>query len=209
MSQYQTAGTNARLKLFALLAAQGVPAAEADDLEAGAVAGAQSEVVELDGMAPASQGGLFADGWDEGVATVSEALVGIADRDWARRSGRSAGAAELAVHLADARRRERANVVRLEAFVRERVLPRTQPNTTARRRALGALGDVGGLCTAQTVEMSSGDVIFCTLEAGHYDPQDLPRFKCGKSDGTPGGWHLAGSSIWSDAGAANTSHAAV
>ncbi|MER8091658.1 hypothetical protein ABTZ57_43400 [Streptomyces sp. NPDC094048] len=56
MSQYQTAGTNARLKLFALLAAQGVPAGEADNLEAGAVAGAQSEVVELDGMAPASRG---------------------------------------------------------------------------------------------------------------------------------------------------------
>ena len=51
MSQRQTASTNARLRLFALLAAQGVPASEADDLvaalEAGAVAGAQSEVVEL------------------------------------------------------------------------------------------------------------------------------------------------------------------
>ncbi|WP_326809675.1 hypothetical protein OIE62_40915 [Streptomyces scopuliridis] len=83
MSQYQTAGTNARWRLFTLLAAQGVPTSEADDLvatlEAGAVAGAQSEVVELDGMAPASWGSLFADGWDEGVTAVSEALVGIAD----------------------------------------------------------------------------------------------------------------------------------
>nr|MDT0521339.1 hypothetical protein [Streptomyces sp. DSM 41633] len=199
MSQYQTAGANARLKLFALLAAQGVPAAEADDLvaalEAGAVAGAQSEVVELDGMAPASRGALFANGWDEGVAAACEALVGIAGRDWTRRSGRSVGAAELAVHLADVRQGERAGLVRLERFVRGTVLPRTQPNTTARRRALEALGEAGGMCTAQTVEMSSGDVILCTREAGHYDPQDLPGFKRGKSDGAPGGWHLAGSSI--------------
>ncbi|WP_307718043.1 hypothetical protein [Streptomyces sp. V4I23] len=213
MSQYQTAGTNARLRLFALLAAQGVPASEADDLvaalEAGAVAGAQSEVVELDGMAPASRGALFADGWDEGVMAVSEALVGIADRDWMRRGGRSAGAAELAVHIADIRQRERADLVRLEAYVRKTVLPRTHPNTTARRRVLEALGEAGGLCTARTVEMSSGDVILCTREAGHYDPDDLPGFKRGKSDGTPGGWHLAGGAIWSDAGAACTPHAAV
>ncbi|MDQ1013417.1 hypothetical protein QFZ82_007985 [Streptomyces sp. V4I23] len=213
VSQYQTAGTNARLRLFALLAAQGVPASEADDLvaalEAGAVAGAQSEVVELDGMAPASRGALFADGWDEGVMAVSEALVGIADRDWMRRGGRSAGAAELAVHIADIRQRERADLVRLEAYVRKTVLPRTHPNTTARRRVLEALGEAGGLCTARTVEMSSGDVILCTREAGHYDPDDLPGFKRGKSDGTPGGWHLAGGAIWSDAGAACTPHAAV
>ncbi|MFD8922299.1 hypothetical protein ACFV0Y_31410 [Streptomyces sp. NPDC059569] len=50
MSQYQAAGVNARLRLFALLEAQGVPASEVGDL----VAGAQCEVVELDGMAPAS-----------------------------------------------------------------------------------------------------------------------------------------------------------
>ncbi|WP_221361483.1 hypothetical protein [Streptomyces beigongshangae] len=64
MSLHQAAGGNARLKLFALLAAQGVPASEADDLEARAVAGAQSEVVKLDGMAPASRGALFAESWD-------------------------------------------------------------------------------------------------------------------------------------------------
>ncbi|MFI8282431.1 hypothetical protein [Streptomyces sp. GF20] len=65
-----------------------MPAAEADGLvaalEAGAVAGAQCEVVELDGMAPASQRARFADGWDGGVTAVSEALVGIADREWSR-----------------------------------------------------------------------------------------------------------------------------
>ncbi|MFE7347590.1 hypothetical protein [Streptomyces griseus] len=62
MTQYQTASTNARLELFALLKAQRMPPVEADDLvtalEAGTVAGAQYEVVELDGMAPTSSGPL-------------------------------------------------------------------------------------------------------------------------------------------------------
>lgn len=63
VTQYQTAGVNARLEVFALLEAQDVPASEADDLvaalEAGAVAGAQCQVVELDGMAPASGRGVL------------------------------------------------------------------------------------------------------------------------------------------------------
>lgn len=201
VSQYQTAGVNARQKLFALLAAQGVDAGEADDLvaalESGAVAGAQSEVAELDGAAPASRGAPFADGWYDGVTAVSQALVGIADRDWARRCGRSAGAGELTVHLADARRRERDGLVRLETFVRESVLPSTRPYTTQRRRVLEALGEAGGLCPARTVESSSGDVIVCTREAGHYNPDDKPDFK----DGSPGGWHHADGSIWNDTGA--------
>lgn len=208
VSQYQTAGTNARLKLLALLEEQGVPASEADDLvaalEAGAVAGAQSEVVELDGMASASRGELFADGWDEGVTAASEALVGIADRDWSRRGGRSAGAAELDLHIADVRQRERADLVRLERFVRESVLPRTRPHTTARRRALEALGKAGGLCTART-RNADGDVVVCALDAGHYDPDDKPPFK----DGKPGGWHKADASIWNDLSAACTPHAAL
>ncbi len=206
VSQYQTAGTNARLRLFALLAAQGVPASEADDLvaalEAGAVAGAQCEVVELDGMAPVSGGPEFADGWDEGVTAVSEALVGIVDRDWARRGGRSAGTAELAVHLADVRQRERADLVRLESFVRETVLPRTYPHTMARRRVLEALGEAGGLCTARTVEMSSGDLLICTRVAGHYDPATPPSWE----DGMPGGWHQADASIWDDSSSSSTPH---
>ncbi|WP_459740871.1 hypothetical protein [Streptomyces sp. E-15] len=208
MTRYQTAGVNARLRLFALLEAQGVPASEADDLvaalEAGAVAGAQCRVVELDGMAPASRGSLFADGWDDGVRAVSEALVGIADREWSRRGGRSAGAAELAVHIADVRQRERTALVRLEAYVREIVLPRTHPYTTKRRRVLEALGEAGGLCTARTSN-SDGDVVVCTREAGHYDPDDRPPFK----DGKPGGWHKAGASIWNDLGAASIPHAAI
>lgn len=42
-------------------------------------------------------------------------------------------------------------------------------------------------------------------EDGRYDPDDKPTFK----DGKPGGWHLADGSIWSDAGAACSPHAAV
>ncbi len=208
VTQYQTAGVNARLRLFALLKAQGVATSEADDLvaalEAGAVAGAQCQVVELDGMAPASRGEVFEDGWDEGVRTVSESLVGIADREWSRRGGRSAGAAELAVHIADVRQRERADLVRLEKFVREAVLPATHPHTTARRRVLEALGEAGGLCTARTVN-SDGNVVVCTLDAGHYDLDDKPPFKGGE----PGGWHKADASIWNDAGAACIPHAAI
>ncbi|HBF81385.1 MAG TPA: hypothetical protein DD420_16085 [Streptomyces sp.] len=208
VGQYQTAGVNARLRLFALLKAQGVPANEADDLvaalEAGAVAGAQSEVVELNGMAPRSRGPVFGDGWDEGVTTVSEALVGIADRGWSRLGGRSAGAAELAVHIADVRQRERTGLVRLEEFVRGHVLPRTHPHTTARRRVLEALGEAGGLCAART-RNADGDVVVCTLDAGHYDPDDKPPFK----DGEPGGWHKADASIWNDLGAACIPHAAL
>ncbi|MEW2623690.1 hypothetical protein [Streptomyces sp. NPDC048106] len=71
MTQYQTAGVNARLKVFALLEAQGVPASEADGLvaalEAGAVAGAQCQVIELNGLVPACQGLRFADSRDKGV----------------------------------------------------------------------------------------------------------------------------------------------
>ncbi|MFJ6239455.1 hypothetical protein ACIQH0_35845 [Streptomyces griseus] len=206
-SQYQTAGTNARLQVFALLKAQGVPANEADDLAAalaaGAVAGAESEVAELAGMAPGSRGAVFEDGWDDAVR-ASEAPVGIADRGWSRHSGRSAGAAELTVHIADIRQRERAGLERLQAFVRQTVLPHTHPNTMARRRVLEALGEADGLCTARTVN-ADGDVIICTLDAGHYNPDVKPTFK----DGKPGGRHKTDASIWNDLGAACTPHAAL
>ncbi|MGW5991009.1 hypothetical protein ACWFRT_29370 [Streptomyces anulatus] len=206
VGQYQTAGVNARLRLFALLEAQGLPVSEADNLvaalEAGAVAGAQSEVVELDGMAPRPRGPEFGDGWDDGVTAVSEALVRITDREWSRRGGRSAGAAELAVHIADVRQREQADLVRLERFVREAVLPATYLHTTARRKVLEALGEAGGLCTARTVN-SDGDYVVCTLDAGHYDPDEKPPFK----DGKPGGWHKADGWTWNDLGAACIPHA--
>ena len=43
VTQYQTAGVNARLKVFAFLEAQGVPASEADDLVVALEAGAQCQ----------------------------------------------------------------------------------------------------------------------------------------------------------------------
>ncbi|MEV6048480.1 hypothetical protein [Streptomyces xanthochromogenes] len=39
------------------------------------------------------------------------------------------------------RQREQADLVRLEGFVRESVLPRAHPHTTARRRVLEVLGE--------------------------------------------------------------------
>ncbi|MEU0088363.1 hypothetical protein [Streptomyces sp. NPDC006274] len=98
------------------------------------------------------------------------------------------------------RQRERADLVRLERFVRENVLP----HTTARRRVLEALGEASGLCTART-RNADGDVIVCTLDAGHYDPDHKPPFK----DGKPGGWRKADASIWNDLGAACIPHAAL
>lgn len=110
-----------------------MPASEADDL----VAGAQCEVVELDGMVPASRvccvHGRLGQRRDGGVRGPGS----IAGRDWPRHGGRSGGSAELAVHFADVGQREPADLGRLEGFVRESVLPRAHPHTTARRRVLG------------------------------------------------------------------------
>jgi len=93
-------------------------------------------------------------------------------------------------------------LARLEAFVRGTVLPRTRPNTMERRLVLEALGEVSGLCTAQRVELSTGDVIVCTREAGHYDPDDRPTWK----DGNPAGWHHCNAQIWDDSSAASRPH---
>lgn len=128
------------MKVFVLLEAHGVPASEADALVA-------ALEVELGGMAPASRGAVFSDGWYDGVTAVSEALVRIADREWSRHGGPSAGVAELAVHIADVRKCERADLVRLERFVRVNVLPRA----TGAASVSEALGEAGGLCTARTV----------------------------------------------------------
>ncbi|MCZ4125453.1 hypothetical protein [Streptomyces sp. H39-S7] len=83
---------------------------------------------------------------------------------------------------------------RLERFVRETVLPRTHPNTSKRRQVLEALGEAGGLCTAQKVELSTGDIVLCTREAGHYNPDDKPS----GADWSPDGWHRCNSSVWDD-----------
>ncbi|MFF5020264.1 hypothetical protein [Streptomyces sp. NPDC001165] len=128
------------------------------------------------------------------MTAVSEALVGIADRDWDRCGGRSAGFAELAVHIADVRQRERAGLERLEVFVRETVLPRTYPHTMERRRILEALGEADRLCNARTIEYSTGDVILGTREADHYDPEDYDPLREKES----AGWHKCNARTWID-----------
>ncbi|WP_237522222.1 hypothetical protein [Streptomyces sp. SID1328] len=86
------------------------------------------------------------------------------------------------------RQRERADLVRLERFVRAAVLPGPHPHTRARRRVLEGLGEAGGLCTARTVN-GDGDVVVCTFDAGHYAPDDKPPFKDGKAGRLArGGW---------------------
>ncbi|WP_454339943.1 hypothetical protein [Streptomyces ambofaciens] len=106
--------------------------------------------------------------------------------------------------MADVRQGERADLVRLERFVREAVLHGTHLHTTARHGVLEALGEAGGLCTARTWN-ADGDVVVCTLDAGRYGPDDKPPFE----DGKPGGWHTADASIWNDLGAACIPHAAL
>ncbi|MFF3431488.1 hypothetical protein [Streptomyces sp. NPDC002602] len=103
MIEYQTGGTGARLRLFEILAAQGVSASEADDLvaalEAGAVAAAWDELVELPHQVSGAQSKTFAAGWSTCVDTVANALEGLADRFWTRRSGRAVEAARLNAHI--------------------------------------------------------------------------------------------------------------
>ncbi|MFI0990588.1 zeta toxin family protein [Streptomyces exfoliatus] len=51
--------------------------------------------------------------------------------------------------------------------------------------------------------LSTGDIILCTRDAGHYDPADRP------TGGQPGGWHRCNASIWNDSGAACIPHSAL
>ncbi|MEU5591226.1 hypothetical protein [Streptomyces chrestomyceticus] len=101
------------------------------------------------------------------------------------------------------RQRERADLVRLEGFVRESVLARVHPRVAARRRVLEVLGEAGGLCTARRMN-SDEDYIPCALGVGRYDPDGQPPFE----DGKPG-WHRAGGSIWNGSCAACVPHTAI
>ncbi len=87
VTQYQAEGVNVRLKMFALLDVQGVPASEADDpvsvLKAGVVARAQCGVVELGGLALASRGEVFAGRNEGGPAFRGRPLVDD-KRKWRR-----------------------------------------------------------------------------------------------------------------------------
>ncbi|MFJ5611058.1 hypothetical protein ACIQCJ_16920 [Streptomyces sp. NPDC093221] len=102
------------------------------------------------------------------------------------------------MHIADVRRGERGGLERLEAFVCETVLPRTHPNTMERRHVLEALGEAGGLCNARSIEYSTGDVIVCTRQAGHYDPEGYtPQRGLAPSKAMPGA-HQCNRITWID-----------
>ncbi|MEV8367111.1 hypothetical protein [Streptomyces niveus] len=61
------------------------------------------------------------------------------------------------------RQRERTDVMRLKAFLREAVLP----HTVEGRQVLEALGEADRLRNARIARYSTGDVILCILKAGH------------------------------------------
>jgi hypothetical protein len=137
-------------------------------------------------------------GWVEGVAAVRGRLVRTADELF-RERGRAASAARVqAGRLAPEGGTE---LERLRAFARPS-LHRAYPHTMEWRRVVEMLGEDGSLCNARTIEYSSGDVICCTREAGHYDPEVKPE-----GDG-PGGWHLCNARRWTDDRPYNHSHAA-
>lgn len=77
ISRHQGEAVTARLRLFEVLAAAGVPAAEADllvsQLEAGAVAGAHTWISES--SAPHGSQQPFEDAWFAGVRAVSSYLL--------------------------------------------------------------------------------------------------------------------------------------
>lgn len=193
ITKYQTAGVNARLRLFEALAAAGVPAGEADELvsalEASAIAGAQCEVAELDGRSHADRSEDYGQGWYDGVTTVADELVQIADRSFAQRD-RATLSVELTVHLAELRQQERRELVRLQEYARG-ALELTAPFTMERRRLLEALGEADGLCTAWVLTPGTGHMLICGQEAGHYaDVQPS------SSEGDPGGWHRCNGFAW-------------
>ncbi|MER7794692.1 hypothetical protein [Streptomyces sp. NPDC097640] len=102
------------------------------------------------------------------------------------------------VRVEEAQPDEGDELSRLKAFARQ-ALAVTCPETMAWRRALEALAEAGGLCTASTLD-ADGDRVVCCREAGHYNPQEQP------SNGGPGGWHRVGGVMWTDAGAAARPH---
>lgn len=110
------------------------------------------------------------------MITVSETLMQITVTEG--RGGRlSAGAAELAVHIAYVRQRERMDLVGLKAFLGEAV-----PARHGAPLRPGGAGEADRLCNACIVGYSTGDVILCTLEAGHREGDTPLREE-------PEGWH--------------------
>ncbi|MFJ8390543.1 hypothetical protein ACIQ9Q_39840 [Streptomyces sp. NPDC094438] len=170
IGQYGTAGVNARLRLFEVLAAAGVPAPDADELvgalEAGAVAAAYSWVSELVDDAPAGHK-AYGQGWFDAGEAITSRLVERADRVWEERC-QAVKSAGFTAHLAEVREKEAAELVRLRAFAHQ-ALDSAPPGSAEHRRALEALGAAGtagdsrtgagraGGC-ADTAAMPAGEV---------------------------------------------------
>ncbi|MFD7409739.1 hypothetical protein ACFV7R_45760 [Streptomyces sp. NPDC059866] len=89
MGDYQTMAVNARMRIFAVLAAAGLNPDEADELvcavEAGAVAGGHCWVEEKFAMAPGARGEAYGEGWDGGVKAATDTLVSTADSVYRQR----------------------------------------------------------------------------------------------------------------------------
>ncbi|MEU4659404.1 hypothetical protein AB0G32_36670 [Streptomyces sp. NPDC023723] len=168
-------------------------------IEAGALASAHGDVERGSWEPPEPRGESYAQGWADGVAAVSEGLVRTADRRFQQR-GRAAASARL--QAGKPAPDGAGELERLRAFARQAV-HRTHPHTMERRRVLELLGEDGQLCNARTIEYSTGDVIWCTREAGHYDPEVRPE------DGDPGGWHLCNGRRWMDDRPYNHPHKSV
>ncbi|MEU9158096.1 hypothetical protein AB0D59_48125 [Streptomyces sp. NPDC048417] len=89
MGDYQTMAVNARMRIYAILAAAGLEPDDADELvcsvEAGAVAGGHCRVEEKFAMAPDSKGEAYGEGWDGGVSAATATLVSTADSAYRQR----------------------------------------------------------------------------------------------------------------------------
>lgn len=89
MSDYMTMQVNARMRIFAALAAVGIEPDEADQLvcavEAGAVAGGHCWVEEQCELAPDDRGEAYGQGWDGGVTAATDTLVSTADSVYRQR----------------------------------------------------------------------------------------------------------------------------
>jgi hypothetical protein len=84
-----TMQVNARMRIFAALAAVGIEPDEADQLvcavEAGAVAGGHCWVEEQFARAPDERGEAYGQGWDDATTAATDTLVSTADSVYRQR----------------------------------------------------------------------------------------------------------------------------
>ncbi|MFE9769413.1 hypothetical protein ACFYPC_33660 [Streptomyces sp. NPDC005808] len=199
--EYRKAARNARLRAYALLETAGLKPGDADALvsaiEAGAVARALSDA-ERGVRAPEAGGEACAPGWADGAAAVRAVLLRTADQ-LSQTRGRAASAARS--RAGKPAPEGATELEKLRAFARQ-ALHRTHPHTMQWRQVREMLGESTSLCNARTIEYSTGDVIRCTRDAGHYDPDMKPE------GDDPGGWHLCNARRWIDNTPYNHPHTA-